>query len=156
MQLEFCVIVDFFKNKQTRWQKRRLSFVAVAMACRTKWASNNQLRSVVAGTAAGRYQSCFLTCPVDSWECGATDTVPAAQTINGTHSSGKSPSLVLAGGACHILTPFPNLFDPLVRLPPPLFYLLYGLGLMGKGRRSQRMLHPSGPPGGAFIFFPLF
>lgn len=135
---------------------RWLSFVAVATACRTKWASNNQLRSVAAGTVAGRYQSCFLTCPVDSWDCGATDTVPAAQTINGTHSPGKSPSLVLAGAACHILIPLPNLFHLLARLPPPLFYLLYGLGLMGKGRRSRRMLHPSGPPGGPLFSFPCF
>ncbi|CAO2595930.1 hypothetical protein LEMLEM_LOCUS8396 [Lemmus lemmus] len=80
------------------------------MACRTKWASNNQLRSMAAGTVAGRYQNYFLICPVDSWDCGAIDAVPAAQTINGTHSSGRSPSLVLAGGVCHILIPPPNLF----------------------------------------------
>lgn len=79
-----------------------------------KWASNNQFRSMAAAAAAGtvvsRYQSYFLICPVDSWDRGAIDTVPATQTINGTHSSGERPSLVLVGGACHMLTPLPTLF----------------------------------------------
>lgn len=78
-----------------------------------KWASNNQFRSMAAaaaGTVVSRYQSYFLICPVDSWDRGAIDTVPATQTINGTHSSGERPSLVLVGGACHMLIPLPTLF----------------------------------------------
>lgn len=64
-----------------------MSFVAVATAaCRTKWASNNQLKSVAVGTVAGRYQSCFLICPVDSWDCGVTDTVPAHCSDNQWHT----------------------------------------------------------------------
>lgn len=109
----------FFLKTETRQRAHWLSFLEVTAACRTlsrwevvfalpqKWASNNQFRGVMAGMVADRYQSYFPICPVDEWGCGAINTAPAAQTINSIHRSGKSPSLVLMGGACDIIIPLP-------------------------------------------------
>lgn len=126
----------------------------VAFALSQKWASNNQFRSMAAGTVVGRYQSYFLICPVGSWDFGATDTVPAAPTINGTHSSGNGPSRVLVGRSLSHTNPSPHL---LVRLSPaPLFLFIVRTG--GYEWRQARLAdaQPFGTVWRAFIFFPCF
>lgn len=151
----------FLKTNTNRWQKRWLSFVAVATAaCRTKWASNNQLKSVAVGTVAGRYQSCFLICLVDSWDCGATDTVPAHRSDNQWHTqfgkesipcpcwrgsshSNPSPQPVSLGETFICWSGFRHHFS------------IYCTEIVGKGRQSQWMLNPSGLPGGPLFSSPV-